>query len=202
MAFFSPAAAGFEPKRKFRFVVDFSSFSGGLSIMATKCGKPSYELSGPTEHRVLNHTFKFPGVIKWNDIDVSFIDAMQPNIATKFWNALGNAGYIVPGDPAALVTGLTKYGSSVALGEVSIKQLNGGGIDVTPGQGDGDLGAVLNTLYFEEWILKNAYIKSVKFGDLEYSSEDIVSIDVGIVYDYAVLKSYAEGETLQTLGAD
>ena len=88
MAFFSPAQNGFEPKRKFRFIVDFSSFSGGTSIMATKCTKPSYELTAVTEHRVLNHTFKFPGIVKWNDIDVSFIDSMQPNMATKFWNSL------------------------------------------------------------------------------------------------------------------
>ena len=45
----------FEPKRKFRFLIDFTSFGGGLQIMATKCSKPTYELTGVTEHRVLNH---------------------------------------------------------------------------------------------------------------------------------------------------
>ena len=202
MAFFSPATTGFEPKRKFRFVIDFSSFSGGLSIMATKCGKPSYEMTSPTEHRVLNHTFKFPGVIKWNDIDVSFIDAMQPNIATKFWNALQNSGFVVPGDATALTTGITKQSAYMSLGEVSIKQLNGGGIDVPIGLGDGPQGFIQQTKYFEEWILKNAFIKSVKWGDLDYSSDDLVNIDVGIVYDYAVLKSYDPGAGLQPLGAD
>ena len=202
MAFFNPADSGFEPKRKFRFLVDFSGFSGGLSIMATKCTKPSYELTGVTEHRVLNHTFKFPGIVKWNDIDVSFIDAHQPNIATKFWNALENAGFVQPDLPTALVTGITKQSAYYTLGTVTIKQLNGGGIDVVPMQGDGPQGFIQQAKYHEEWVLKNAFIKSVKWGDLDYSSDDIVNIDVGIVYDYAVLNSYSPGAPIIGLGAD
>ena len=193
MAFFSPATTGFQPKRKFRFLVDFTSFNGE-SIMATKCTKPSYELTGPTEHRVLNHTFKYPGVVKWNDIDVSFIDAMEPNMATKFWNALGNAGFVEPKTDSNLVTGVTKIGAYYALGEVKIKQLDGGGMSVPIGSGDGKPVAAEPTKYYEEWILRNAFIKSVKWGDLDYSSDDLVTIDVGITYDYAVLSSGARGD--------
>ena len=136
MAFFSPSDNGFEPKRKFRFLVEFGSFHGGTSIMATKCGKPGYELSAVTEHRVLNHIFKFPGVVKWNDIDVSFIDSMQPNMATKFWNSLQNAGFAPPKTANSLVTGITKVGAFHALGSVVIMQLNGGGVGPLTGLGD------------------------------------------------------------------
>ena len=199
MAFFSPAQAGFEPKRKFRFIVDFSSFSGE-NIMAMKCTKPSYELSGVTEHRVLNHTFKFPGIVKWNDIDVSFLDAHEPNMASKFWNALSNSGFVEPRDANALVTGITKTSAYYALGEVSIKQLNGGGMQVPIGVGDGTPQVPDATRYSEEWILKNAFVKSVKWGDLDYNSDDLVSIDMSIVYDYALYDG--SGGELNPIGAD
>ncbi len=183
MAFFSQT--GFEPKRKFRFLIDFTSFGGGLQIMATKCSKPTYELTGVTEHRVLNHQFKFPGIIKWNDIDVSFIDAIEPNIGSKFYNALRNAGYVEPVAANDLVTGITKQSAHITLGEVKIKQLTGGGTSVIGGAGDATPAAPLPTNWSDEWVLKNAFIKSVAFGELDYNSEDIVGIDVGIVYDYA-----------------
>jgi hypothetical protein len=200
MAFFSPAQNGFEPKRKFRFLVDFSHFSGETSIMATKCSKPSYELTAVTEHRVLNHTFKFPGIVKWNDIDVSFIDSMEPNMATKFWNSLGNSGFVEPKTANALVTGITKIGGYLALGVVTIKQLNGGGVFPPEGIGDQEPNLTADeTRYSDMWTLHNAFIKSVKFGDLDYSSDDLVNIDVGIAYDYAVYSGYANGAPLNTI---
>jgi len=202
MAFFSPSHAGFEPKRKFRFMVDFSSFSHE-NIMAMKCTKPSYELSGVTEHRVLNHTFKFPGIVKWNDIDVSFLDAHEPNMATKFWNALNNSGFVEPDHANALATGITKNSAYRSLGEVSIKQLNGGEMGILgmgdQGEGSGGLGFV-PTRYSEEWILKNAFVKSVKWGDLDYNSDDLVQIDMSITYDYAIYNG-AGGE-LMPIGSD
>ena len=205
MAFFSPSEAGFEPKRKFRFLVEFGSFSGGTSIMATKCGKPGYELSAVTEHRVLNHIFKFPGVVKWNDIDVSFIDSMQPNMATKFWNSLQNSGFSPPKTASDLVHGITKVGSHFALGSVVIMQLNGGGATPGSAMGVGDQLPVTPdpTSISERWTLKNAFIKSVKFGDLDYSSDDLVNIDIGIAYDYAILESFTIGqENVLDLGAE
>jgi len=195
MAFFSPASLGFEPKRKFRFLVKFSSFHDE-SIMAIKCSKPSYELSGVTEHRVLNHIFKFPGIVKWNDIDISFIDSAAPDMSSKFWNSLNNSGFVVPDSATALTTGITKLGSSISLGTVTIKQLNGGVVAPT-GFGDDQGRDVQQTLITDQWTLKNAFIKSVKWGDLDYSTDDLVNIDVGITYDYALFESYGETNPLQ-----
>ena len=182
--FFSDATGiGFEPKRQFRFLVDFSSFSN-LSLMATTVEKPSYEISGIAEHRVLNHTFKFPGVVKWNDISATFIDAMDPNTGSKFWNALVNAGYILPDTADGLATGITKVSSAAALGTVTIKQLDGGSMMLI-GDGDQEGGVPNQTIIREEWVLKNAFIKGVKWGSLDYDSDDIVKIECDITYDYA-----------------
>lgn len=187
MPFFSDTGTGgFEPKRKFRFLVSFTAL-GNLTFMAKTAAKPSYDMT-PTEHNVLNHVFKFPGIIKWSDVDITFIDAVEPNVGSKFYNALRNSGYVEPLSEAALVTGITKVGSAAACGEVIIKQLDGGGISLPAGVDPGDVTSTLTeaTNVVDKWTLKNAFIKSVKFGDgLDYSSEDLVDVAVTLTYDYA-----------------
>ena len=164
--------------------------------MVTKASKPSFELTGPTEHRILNHTFKFPGIIKWNDIDVSFIDAIEPNIGSKFYSVLRNMGYIQPTDFNNLAAGISKVQAKAAIGEVVIKQLDAGGFDVTGLGGELPTGVTPGTRYYEEWTLKNAFIKSVNYGDLTYDSEELVNVDIGITYDFAVYSSYEGGLAL------
>jgi len=203
MSFFNPSTPGFQPKRKFRFVVDFQGFGVDTMYMVTKCGKPSFELTGPTEHRILNHTFKFPGIVKWNDIDMTLIDAVEPNVGSKFYNVLKNMGYTNPDSLENLHVGLTKTRAQSVIGTVRITQLDGGDVVPTiPGDGDPanptQYATPAGVKLHEEWILKNAYLKSVKFGDLAYDSEDIVTIDVGITYDYAIYRTPGiEGEGYQ-----
>jgi hypothetical protein len=43
-----------------------------------------------------------------------------------------------------------------------------------------DDGSTLRT-----WTLVNSFIKSVNYGDLDYSSDDLVSIEITVAYDYA-----------------
>ncbi len=185
MPFFSNSDfGGFEPKRAFRFLINFTELSN-LTFMASKAAKPSYEIT-PKEHQVLNHVFKFPGIVKWADVQVTFIDAIDPNVGSKFYNALRNSGYVEPINETSLTTGITKVQSTRALGEVKIKQLNGGGIVLPAGLDPGDvIGATDTTKYIEEWTLKNAFIKAVKWGELSYENDDLVSITVDITFDYA-----------------
>ena len=198
MPFFSDTGpGGFEPKRKFRFLVSFTELSN-LTFMAKTAAKPSYDMTAQ-EHNVLNHVFKFPGIVKWSDIDVTFIDAVDPNVGQKFYNALLNAGYVAPINEAALTTGVTKISSHGTIGEVKIKQLDGGGIILPSGADPGEvIGALDSTNVVDEWVLKNAFIKSVKFGDgLDYSSEDLVDISVSLTYDYATYEAIPGGRVLQ-----
>jgi len=199
MPFFSDTGpGGFQPKRKFRFLVTFSEL-GGISYMVKSTAKPSYDMT-PKEHQVLNHVFKFPGVVKWKDIDVTFIDAVDPNVGSKFYSALLNAGYVAPTSEAALTTGITKVGTTSTIGEVRIKQLDGGGIILPPGVDPGEVvGGVDSTNIIEEWTLKNAFIKGVEFGaGLDYSSEDLVDVKVSLTYDYATYVSTPGGYPLAT----
>ena len=153
--------------------------------MVTKAKKPSYTMETKA-HNVLNHVFKFPGVVKWDDLDVSFIDAVDPNIGSKFYNALRNAGYVNPERDIDILTGITKRGTVDTIGDVLIQQLDGGGISNVVDPGD-QLGGVDSTNIVDTWTLKNAFIKSVKWGEsLDYSNEGLVEVAVGLTFDYAI----------------
>jgi len=38
-----------------------------------------------------------------------------------------------------------------------------------------------------KWILKNTMLTDVKFGDLDYSQDDLADISMTLQYDYAIL---------------
>ena len=194
MPFFSDTSAGgFQPKRAFRFLVSFSELSD-LTFMVKTAAKPSYEL-GSQQHQVLNHQFNFPGIIKWKPITMTFIDAVDPNVGSKFYSALLNSGYVAPVTESALLTGITKVGVTSTIGEVRIKQLDGGGVILPAGSDPGEVvGAIDSTNILEEWTLKNAFINSVSFGEsLAYEGEALVEISVSITYDYATYSSVPGG---------
>ena len=62
---------------------------------------------------------------------------------------------------------MTKSSMSSAVGTVTVSQL------------DGD-GAVI-----ESWVLKNALITEMKFGDLEYGADDLTELTLTLKYDWA-----------------
>ena len=119
-------------------------------------------------------------------------------MSSKFYNTLLNAGYVNPVSEGALVTGITKVQSTAALGEVSIKQLDGGGIILPPGSDPGEvIGKIDTTNILEEWTLKNAFLTKVAFGDtLDYASEELVDISITVTYDYAQYSSVPGGIAL------
>ena len=200
MAFFNNLS--FEPKRQFRFLVTFTGpgLASGLKYMVTKADKPSFE-NKMTEHSVLNHKFKFPGIVTWKEVNITFIDAVDPNVGSTFYASLLNAGYMKPLNEDAVASGLTKASSHRALGEVKIQQLDGG-IQSGGALSADDLGGLVNrvaeTNIVEEWTLKNAFLTKVDFGKLSYAEEGLVEIAIGVDYDYADL--VVKGSPLQKSG--
>jgi len=193
MPFFSDTGpGGFQPKRGFRFLVSFSEL-GGTRYMVTDATKPTVTIK-KTAHNILNHTFNFPGRVTWGSpTTINFIDAVDPNVGSKFYNALRNAGYEIPDSEAGLITGITKVQSTSTLGEVKIQQLDGGGIILPVGVDPGDaIGATDDTQIVETWTLKNAWIQNIDWGKLSYASEDLVKIGVKVEYDYATFDTFGE----------
>lgn len=162
------------PTRQFRFMVS----NGTDWWWVSSCSKPSYEVSSE-EYKLINHKFKYPGVATWNDVNLTIVDVGKT--AKGLYEALFAGGWD-PKNTNFVLDGLDKNnmsnvlktmqeGNSVssAAGEFLIQQLD-------------DTGAAVET-----WTLVNPFIKSTNFGQLDYSSDELVKLEIVISYDYATM---------------
>lgn len=85
-----------EPKRSFRFLIRFKGLPEQGSFYASKCTKPELEIS-KTEHKFLNHTFKFPARATWNDVTCTFVDPATPDAIANLHLLMEKSGYLIPG---------------------------------------------------------------------------------------------------------
>jgi len=172
MAFWSTVTStSKEPKRNFRFKVSITSLSdsgnGSMVWFAKTCDKPSFTIE-TTEHQFLNHTFYYPGAVKWQAISMQLVDPADPDAVSWIASILAASGYQVPGTATQLGT-MTKASATSALKQVEIMQLDGDGLAI------------------ETWTLQNAFITEAKFGSLEYGSDDLTAIDLTLQYDWAMV---------------
>jgi len=159
-----------DPKRQFRFKVIFGGLDNandGVIWWAKTVNKPSYTVT-ESDHTYLNHKFYFPGRVEWDPVTLALVDPVSPNATAQISALIRAAGYTIPGDATTLET-MSKGKATTSLGAVSIIQVDAEGKSI------------------ENWSLKNAFIKSVKFGDLDYSGDDLIQIDLELRYDWAEL---------------
>lgn len=172
-----------QPKRKFRWV---ASIGGGVKIykyVVKKVTKPEWT-SANKEHKILGHTFNFPGPVTWNTVDINFIDLAEGdgtkgNAALFLMDAIHAAGYQFPTGAKALgnaTLGMTKSRATTALGKVRVDQLD----------------AENNTL--ESYSFMNPWIEKVNFGgDFDYDSDDFVDVTLTLRYDWADITKSSSG---------
>ena len=90
------------------------------------------------------------------------------------------AGYNIPSDPTSLAT-MSKSKSVAALGPIIINQLNAEG----------------NTI--ESWSLTNPFIKDAKFGDLDYTGDELIELSLELRYDWATCTIFdAAGKEIES----
>jgi hypothetical protein len=158
-----------DPKRKFRFIIEFQgiqSAQGGAQLWYAKtAAKPSFKVE-TTEHSYLNHKFHYPGAITWEEISITLVDPVEPDMTATLSDIIVQAGYAPPANATQLST-ISKAKAAGALGTVTIQQLDSNGVPL------------------ETWTLWNAFLTEVKYGDLEYGSDDIIEMTVGLRYDWA-----------------
>jgi len=184
MAFWTQAmdSTQADPKRKFRFTVHFNNIddgdgNGGVLWYAKTCSKPAFSLSA-TEHKYLNHTFYYPGSVTWQDVTLSLVDPVNPDMTVTVAQILEQSGYVIPGGTTTAGLATISKGQAVgALGQITIQQFNG--------QGE----------VIETWTLWNAFITEAKFGDLEYGSDELVQLDLTLKYDWASLDTSNGGKS-------
>jgi hypothetical protein len=131
--------------------------------------KPSFDITS-NEYQLINHKFKYPGIVTWADIDITIVDSKDFKNSKGLYDQLNTIGYNLGGSSDG-ISKTKAIGAKVKAGDVDwqIEQL---GADGKP---------------IETWKLINPWIKSVKFGDLDYSSDDLVDITITVSYDSAIL---------------
>jgi hypothetical protein len=171
MAFWSTPKNGEEPKRGFRFQL----LNGNIpAYTIKKVSKPSFTVNEST-HKYLNHTFYYPGSVEWETVSFTLVDPVNPDAAATLANIIREGGYAPMTGPGNTLETTSKSKAMAALGEIKIQQLNAAGEKI------------------ETWTLKNAWIKNVNFGELDYESEDLTEVQVEIRYDYASLETANSG---------
>jgi hypothetical protein len=158
-----------DPKRKFRFTVEFQGISaaqGGASLWYAKTvTKPSFQIAA-SEHKFLNHTFYYPGSVTWQDVSVTLVDPADPDMAATLSDIVVQSGYAPPTDSTSLST-MSKAKAAGALGTVIITQIDSDGKPL------------------ETWTLWNSFMTEVKYGDLGYGEDDLTEMSVTLKYDWA-----------------
>lgn len=182
-----------EPKRQYRWIAIIGNMPSGASYYVKTVKKPVVEIKA-TEHKYLNHTFKYPGSVKWSPVDMTLVDPVNPDASQNLAAILENSGYIIP-SKASHLTSVSKAGMVNSIGKVQIIQISdaspaGGGSVLDSGnEGDNRAGSVGELASdIEVWTLNNPIITKIDFGgELDYSKEELVSISLTFDYDWADL---------------
>ena len=82
-----------EPKRKFKFILNLA---GIPAYVVKTTDRPSVTV-GEATHEFLVHNFYFPGRVTWNEISISLVDPIDPDVSKKLLDLVRNAGYVYPG---------------------------------------------------------------------------------------------------------
>tara|TARA_R110000824_G_scaffold263839_1_gene452667 strand:- start:1315 stop:1866 length:552 start_codon:yes stop_codon:yes gene_type:complete len=164
-----------EPKRKFKFILNIS----GIPAYVIKTVDRPVITVGEASHEFLIHKFNYPGKVTWNDINVTMVDPIDPDMSRKLLAFVKNAGYVSPGDFSPSPSDPNYYRKSMGkanmidqIGQVTIDTLNSEGSTI------------------ETWKLNNIWVKSVTFAPMSYGEEGLVELTMALRYDWAELESF------------
>ena len=167
----NPAA---EPKRAHRFLVTFDLPSGISSqIFARTFTKPQYTV-GVTEHQFLDKTFYYPGRVAWSEVTLQMVSSADPDMDSEIQAILLASGYVPPNQMSTAASvgnagTVNKRGAVAALGDaVRVTEVDG-------------LGTPLGT-----YTLNNPFVTGVTYATLDYSNEDLLTVDLTMRYDWAI----------------
>lgn len=166
-----------EPKRNFRFKVEITGLEENSVLWWAKTvTTPSFDVS-ETEHDFLDNKYYFPGRVTWNEVSLSLVDPISVDAVQLTNSLIEGANYQVPSNiPASEgdFSTISKAAATGELGQVIITILDASGKNI------------------EQWTLNNAFLKSAKYGDLDYSNDDLRSVELTIRYDWATCDSQGD----------
>mgnify|MGYP001169265294 CR=1 FL=1 len=186
-----------EPKRKFRWVLNFA---GVPQWIVKKVQKPTISVT-EAEHTFLNYKFYYPGRVEFNEITITLADPVTPDATAIMEKVILSSGYVPPsnfltaqsnnhpiaakgGQDGKLITIDKKNAVEAIGGKLYLQQINALGDPI------------------EEWQLFNPWIKSVNFDELDYSSDDLINLELSIRYDWATLSNTGGARTRTGINFD
>ena len=172
-----------DPKRKFRFTVEIQGIDapGATLWWAKTVSKPAFQIAA-AEHKYLNHTFYYPGSVTWQDVSMTLVDPVDPDMTATLSAIVVESGYTPPTDQNTLTT-MSKAKSAGALGSVIITQIDHDGKPL------------------ETWTLWNAFITEVKYGDLGYGEDDLTELTLTLKYDWARVETTHPSKAVSNEGS-
>jgi len=159
------SATSIDPKRSFRYVL-YAGPENLPTYIVKSVAKPGFTVTN-VPHSYLAHKFNFPGRLTWDNIQVTLVDPIYPDASATMVKILQASGYAIPGREVDAQISFNKADSVAALGIPTIAQLDGTGREI------------------EAWTLRNCWVEAVKFGNLDYGTEDMVNVTLTLRFDWA-----------------
>jgi hypothetical protein len=148
----------YEPKRVNRFIVRFPSSLGINEWFVTSSSRPTAKITS-VEIPFLNTSTYVAGRFTWEEIRVKFKDPIGPSASQALmeWFRLH----------AESVTGRMGYAAGYKK-DVELEMLDPTGVVV------------------EKWVLQGCFITNLNFQELDYSRDDLASIECSLRMDRCI----------------
>lgn len=165
-----------EPLRQNKWYILFGTNLDNTRYALKECKKPEYEVSY-TEHRLLTHYFKYPGLLKWKPIEIKYVSARE---VPGYINLMTNySGYNLPNIGHQMIN---KQSFEQNIGNpINLIQVNANGEDI------------------ETWSIYNPLISNVSYGTLSYENDAFVEVSFTLQYDWAQKDFDAEADDEQVI---
>jgi len=156
-----------EPKRNFRFQVQLGAGnSAPVQWWAKTVTLPSWDLA-EVEHNYLDNKYYFPGRVTWNDVSLTLVDPISIDAVSVTNNILVSQNYAVKTNSSTVAPTITHGVTGTGALNCIISVFDAAGLPL------------------EVWTLNRPFIKSAKFGDLDYSNDDLKTVELTLRYDWA-----------------
>lgn len=166
-----------EPLRQYRWLLS----NGKDWIWAKTVKLPAYSVE-TQKYQVGNHKIEYPGLLEWQDVTLTIVDVkgpgpfddlVEPTRSLSLFQQLKPSGYNIEGEGDGM--------SKSAMSSV-VQSIFGGNAKLFINQIDSEGKKI------QSWILYQPLIKDVSFGQLDYSNDELITIDLTIAYDHAKLE--------------
>ena len=179
MGMFWNDVTSIEPLRQHRWIL---SNGAGVWVWAKSVKLPQFAVE-TQKYQIGNHKLNYPGLLEWQDVTVTIVDITSQSDDKKhprsmhLFKRLSISGYDIKND-----RGMDGMNKKSMVGNVkSIFGKDDGDFKITQINAKGEK--------IQEWTLYNPLIKDVSFGQLDYSNDELITLDLTIAYDHAELTS-------------